>query len=386
MERGMFLYPWDVMDYGMDETIKQLKSMKITYVSLSVLYHAAKVLLPHNPKHHLYINEGGTCFYEFNPKNYERLAPKKDRLLDSYNGDFLKDVIAHFHKAGIRVCAWTVIFHNDYLAKKYKDCALINCYGESSPTNLCPSNPEVYSYGMNVIREISSLGADEIHLESVDYAGFLHGDHHEMQAYEDTESLDRLLGMCYCSHCREASQKEGMDVDKFLELTKNEMKAFFNFKGEALEHSLYEQLLSSYLGMRQKRIASFYKDVKEMLREQELNTVVKPLLWLAAKSNPLLYGVDISRLESDTDGVIAAYPDSPDDVKDFVSGLKRMVSEQYKITGGIRLMAPHTTKISQVKQYMDEYKRSNLNDIIFYNYGMAPWTFLEQLKENGYEA
>ncbi|TAH73797.1 MAG: hypothetical protein EWM47_02370 [Anaerolineaceae bacterium] len=386
MKRGMFIYPWDVIDSGIDETIKHLKSMNIDYISIAVMYHAAKVLLPHNPKHRMYINEGGTSYFNIDQENYEKLIPKRDTLLDTYNGELLKDIITHFHAAGIRVCAWTVMFHNDYLAKKHQDCSLMNCFAESSPTNLCPSNPFVYSYGLNVIRDISRLGVDEIHLESVDYAGFIHGDHHEMQAYEDTASLDCLLGMCFCPHCRENAIRKKIDVNRLLELIKKEIEAFFNFGGQIKEHSEYEQLLSSYLELRQNRIMSFYRDVKEMLKAQNLNIAVKPLLWLAGNSNPLLYGVDIGKLEPYTDGVIASYPDSVDGVKEFVTKVQYMVSKKCKITGGVRLMAPHTIKISQVKQYVDAYKNSKIDDIIFYNYGMTPWVFLEQLMEDGNEA
>jgi len=381
MERGMFIYPWDIMDYGIKETIRQLKAMNISYVSLSVLYHDAKMLLPHNPKHHMYINKGGTCFYEYKNENYERLAPRKDAILDSYKGNFMKDVINQFHKADIRVCAWIVLFHNDSLAKEYMDCAIKNCYGETSPTNLCPTNPEVYAYGLNVVREVSLLGVDELHLESADYAGFLHGDHHEMQAYEDIFSLEKLLGICYCPHCVRAAQNEGIHVDRLLELTIKKAEYFFNLRTDFPEESEYEKLLALYLKMRQSKISSFYGDIKAMLMNLGLKTAVKPILWLAGNTDPLLYGVDIKQIEAHTDGVIAAYPDSVNHVESFVSKVRGMVSEKYGITGGIRLMTPHTTAVSQVHGYMDVYENSNIDNVIFYNFGMAPKVYLEQLKE-----
>lgn len=381
MERGMFIYPWDIMDYGIDETIRQLKAMNIAYVSVSLLYHDAKMLLPHNPKHHLYINKGGTCFYEYKNENYERLAPRKDPILDSYKGNFMKDVIDQFHKAGIRVCAWIVLFHNDSLAKEYKDCVITNCYGETSPTNLCPANPEVYAYGLNVVREVSLLGVDELHLESADYAGFLHGDHHEMQAYEDLLSLEKLLGICYCPHCIQAAQNEGINADRLLELAIKKAEYFFNLSTDFPEESEFEKLLALYLKVRQNKITSFYMDIKAMLINLGLKTYVKPILWLAGNTDPLLYGVDIKQIEAHTDGVIAAYPDSVNHVEGFVSKVRDMVSEKYGISGGIRLMAPHTTGVSQVRGYVDAYEKSNIDNVIFYNFGMAPKVFLEQLKE-----
>lgn len=381
MKRGMFLYPWDLLDNGIDETIEQLKEMQITYVSLAILYHTAKILLPHDLKHHLYLNEGGTCFYDFDPDRYIRLMPQKNKLLASYPGNFIKDIIIRFHEAGIKVCAWVVVFHNDYLAKKFSDCAIQSCYEESSPTNLCPSNPEVYTYGLKLIEEIALLGVDEVHLESADYAGFLHGDHHEMQAYGDTFLLERLLGLCFCPHCRKKAQQEGIDVQRLLELIKQEADNFFSLRKASTTGMEIRQLFSSYLQMRQKNITLYYQDIQEMLHRNGLKTKVKPILWLSGGSDPLLYGVDIRQKEAYVDGVIAAYPDTPKTVPGFVNRIKEMVPASVLTTGGIRLMAPNTTGKGQVKEYFEAYQKCNMEDVIFYNYGMAPWPLLEQLKE-----
>lgn len=381
MERGIFLYPWDLLDNGIDETIRQLKGMKITYVSMALLYHQAKLLLPHNSKHHMYINEGGTCFYDFHSSRYGRLRPVRDALLDTYQGNFLKDAVARFHEAEIKVGAWIVVFHNDYLAKKYPDCALQNCYGESSPTNLCPTNPEVYEYGLKLSEEISELGIDELHLESVDYAGFLHGYHHEMQAYEDTGRLDQLLGVCYCPRCMMKAYLEGIDAGKLKELARQEVEDFLSFR--KADRPEFQKLLSAYLTMRQMQIAAFYQDIKNILINKGLDIKVKPILWLAGENDPLLYGVDMKQMGAYVDGVIAAYPNSPVKVAGFVDKVRQSIPSTVRVTGGIRLMAPHTTDLNQVKEYVEAYQNYKIEDVILYNYGMAPWPFLKQLEVIG---
>lgn len=380
MERGMFLYPWDLIDDGIDNVIAQLKNMGITYVSLAVLYHKAKLLLPHNPKHHLYMVEGNTCFYHIQQERYGRLKPSKSPILDSYTGDFLQETLEHFRKAHIRLGVWVVLFHNDHLADKYPDCAIQNCFGERLNTNLCPSNPEVYQYGLNVIEEILECGVDEIHLESAEYAGFLHGEHHEMQAFQDTVMLDRLMGACYCPYCREQGIKAGIDMDRLIGSAKQEAERFFHFWEKPSDHAVYEELFREYLTVKQRRIASFYSDVRKLVDRKGVNTKIKPILWMSGDSDPHLCGIDMWQLEKYVDGVITAYPDSDMQVDSFVHKIRKFVPMHMPVTGGVRLLAENTTTPGQIKKYIQEYADCGIQDLIFYNYGMAPLPFLQELE------
>lgn len=383
IERGMFLYPWDLLDNGMEPVIAQLKRMGITYVSLAVLYHKAKLLLLNNTKHHMYRTEGGLCFYNTNQKRYGRLRPMKSPLLEAYSGDFLEHAALCFKNAGIRLGAWVVMFHNDYMAEKYQDIALQNCFGESSHTNLCPSNPEVYEYGLNIIRELAAYGIDEVHLESVDYGGFLHGDHHEMQAFGDMAGLEKMMGICYCPQCRQRAGEMGIDVEKLLSLARREAEDFFHFRVPSYYHEEYEKLFCSYRLMRQKQIAAFYRDAHRLLKKRGLQIKMKPILWLSGGSNPCFYGVDMYQAGEFTDGVIAVYPESEISVSEFVGRVKTLVPDSVTVAGGVRLMWPETRNPRQVTRYGEAYRQCGIRNVIFYNYGMAPMPLLKELEVIG---
>ena len=380
MERGMFLYPWDLIDEGTDNVIGRLKNMGITYVSMAVLYHKAKLLLPHNVKHHLYMVEGNTCFYDLRQEHYGRLKPVKSPVLDDYTGSFINDTRDRFRKAGIRFGVWAVIFHNDHLAGKYQECAHQNCFGERLDTNLCPSDPGVYQYGLNVIEDILECGVDEIHLESAEYAGFLHGGHHEMQAFQDTAALDRLMGMCCCPHCREMGQKAGIDMDRLIRDARMEAESFFRFGESPSDHAAYAEMFREYLFAKQRVITSFYSDVRKLVSKKGVDTKIKPILWMSGESDPDLCGIDMWQIRKYVDGVITAYPDSDTQVDDFVCKIRKYVPPQMKATGGVRLLAANTVTPGQIKKYIQKYEECGIQDLIFYNYGMAPLPFLQELE------
>lgn len=383
MERRMFLYPWELLDNGIEQTAERLKGMNVTSVSLCVLYHTAKMLLLNNSKRHVYVNDGGTCFYDVQISRYNRLKPARDKILNSYSGEFLKDVQESFGKFGIKVCAWAVVFHNDALAKKYPDCAVRNCYGESSTTNLCPSNPEAMDYALKLVEELAETGVYEVHLESVDYAGFLHGDHHEMQAFEDIKQLEEFMGLCYCPYCRDLAKQAGVDAERLQALARQKADDFFQFQKSPEIDDEYAELYQAYLKVRQNHIASFYKRLRHLLKEKNLNIKVKPILWMTKGNDPTLQGVDMHRLGRYVDGVIAVYPDTDDQVCEFVKRIRQLVPANIRAAGGIRLMAPNTTRTEQVQRYIKNYGDNGIDDLIFYNYGMAPAPFLKQLEVIG---
>ena len=88
-------------------------------------------------------------------------------------------------------------------------------------------------------------------------------------------------------------------------------------------------------------------------------------------------------LDGYVDGVIAVYPDTDDQVCEFVKRIRKMVPRNIEITGGIRLMAPNTTRVGQIQNYVKNYRDSGIDDMIFYNYGMAPSPFLRELEVVG---
>lgn len=377
MKREMFLYPWDVLDEGAQPLAERLAALGVETVALALVYHSGKLLLPHDPRRRVLLHRSSRSYFPFTAERYGRLKPRQGELLDGSPAAFLNSVLAAFHSVGIRVCAWVVVFHAGRLARRNPDCAEWNAWDEPSPHSLCPSNEEVFAYGLTLLEEIAAAGVDGLYLESVDYAGFLHGAHHEMQAYADTARLDRLLGQCFCPACVKRAEQVGIDVPALRRQVKLQAERLF-----ALEPAGEETLpWQPWDALRAQRIAEFYTELRRRLRARGLSPEIKPILWLAGGADPRGTGVDPTLLAPVVDGMIAAYPDSPQQVADFAARARSLAPAGMPLTGGVRLMAPHTVQPQQVPDYWEAYRAQGAESVIFYNYGMAPLPFLQALRE-----
>ena len=377
-ERDMFLYAWDVIDEGARPMAQRLSALGVTSVSLAAVYHSGKLLLPHNPKRCVLVLEDNRSYFPSDPGRYGTLRPAESELLRGHNPEFWNEMLHEFHACNIRVCAWVVVFHADRLARMYPEYALHNAWGEPSPPSLCPSGEEAFRYGLSLLEDVVESGLVELHLESAEYGGFLHGAHHEMQAYADCSGLERLLSPCFCPACIERAQRGGVDAERLREEVRNRAFRFFNLEPAELED---ESLRQAWNRLRTQRITEFYAQLRARLDRRGLTVKVKPILWMTGGADPLCSGVDVRQLAPFIDGALAAYPSSPQDVEAFAARARAFVPAHVPLSFGVRLMAPQTTRPEQVAEYLAAYRNQGVNSLFFYNYGMAPLPFLEALSQ-----
>ena len=366
MTREMFVYPWDAYDEGLEVFITHLHEMKISHVSLAVLYHHARILLPHNPVRKLLLHKGGSLYVPFDPESYGLMKPDQGTAVPA---SFVTELIQRLKQEGIGVSAWSVLLHNSVLAQKFPAFALENVYGDSSPSNLCPSNEAVEDYAVQVCKDITKAGFDRIDAESLDYAGFLHGDHHEMQAYSDTAALNRWLGLCFCPACMKKAAAFGVNGKKLKSQVRKAADALLNLKPIP---QVDQALLEAYDTFRCVTVTNLFRRV-----EAETGLPVCPIVWAAGGANPKESGVDPEKIKPRQ--MILCYPASPEDTSSFLRRNQAAPSAKTEIIGGIRLMSPQTTDSFQVLMYEDAYRKNGIGHVIFYQYGMAPKPFLDQL-------
>lgn len=365
--REMFLYPWDVLDAGTDAVADHLSQWHIQSVALAGVYHQARILLPHNPVRRLMVHASSCCYFPFDKSHYGLLVPRKP---DSCYDGLWDRILNAFSKRGIRVTSWSVLMHSSYQCKQHPHLAITNVYGDRSPSSLCPSRAEVQDYICALARDLKASGVSQMDAESLDYAGFLHGDHHEMQAYADTAFLDRLLGLCFCEACQSRARSRGIDVATLQKQVRAAADAFLALRPIP---AIDSALLDAYDIMRCDTIADL---AKRMVAESSI--VIRPILWMASDASPARSGVDLFRIPSDK--AVICYPSSPDSTSDFVRRAKALIPDHVEITGGVRLMNPQTLHPSQVSAYEAAYTQSGIEHTIYYNYGMTPLPILDALR------
>ena len=372
VSREIFLYPWDVLDEGVESIVQRLQALRIRHASIAALYHQARMLLPHNPVRKLAVHAGGTCYIPFDRERYGALAPRSP--LTDYDG-LLETLAQRLRAAGIGMSAWMVLMHNSWLASAHPQLAITGVFGDRSPSNLCPSHPEVQDYVCALCADLKRAGVDQMDAESLDFAGFLHGDHHEMQAYADIAQLDRWLGLCFCQACQMRARAKGIDVERLMAQVRRAAEDVLQMRPVRLPEA---ELLAAYDDMRCGVIAELFQRMK-----QESGLRIRPILWLAGGADPLRSGVDVARMHPDE--VIACYPDAPERTDDFVVRTRAMTPEATRITGGIRLMNPQTVSARQGPEYERRYDACGVDEVIFYNYGMAPDPMLAALEDSAEE-
>ncbi len=60
---GLFTYPWDFADEGVDELVGYVRDLGVTRILLTSVYHAGYFLHPHNPRRKTHLLEDGVAYF-----------------------------------------------------------------------------------------------------------------------------------------------------------------------------------------------------------------------------------------------------------------------------------------------------------------------------------
>ncbi len=209
VDSAVYAFVDDFLDEGPSEVANRLASQGFSAVALAAVYHAARDLLPHNPRRVVAHRREATHYF-----------PPAESL---YRGELrplaaarpaLPEVAAGVEAAGLSWHAWTVYLHNGRLAAERPDLAVTNAFGDVYETDLCPSSAEVADYAVALTADVARLGPGLILAESLHHAGFSHGAHHERAFVPVSASADFLLSLCFCAACgSRAGVGAEIDVD-----------------------------------------------------------------------------------------------------------------------------------------------------------------------------
>lgn len=388
MNKSIFVYPWDIVDDGIAETLADIQSLGIAEINVSVSYHSGKFLLPHNPKKKIYYHEGGSVYFRPNLDRYGVLKPLPGKAHEEFlhkegipsgQEDLLSSIIAECRKLGLKVNAWVVGFHNTRLGRLHPEYTVRNVYGEPYYHALCPAHEECEHYVLQMIRDlVDQYDLDGIILESFDYLGCLHGDHHEIVGVSDKENLEKLLGLCLCPACELLAGKQGMDIAKFKSQLKASVEQVANLK--CTEPPAPIEHIAEFLSMRAEVVHQIVRNVRQVVSQRNRAIRLYSILWLADGTDPAFYGTVPEHLSPYLDGWIACYPNSPEDAEAFIAKTKLLIPEE-KLLAGLRLIAPQMTDIEQIPAYLESYKAVGVKKFHFYNYGLMPRSALDKIRD-----
>ena len=194
---SIFVYPWDIIDYGTGRYLDLVRSLGLDGVHVSVNYHHAKLLCTYNPIRTLYFPEPNRCYFTPRDERYPpRLVPVESSLTSKTF--FLGELVEEAKKRELHVSAWIICMHNSTVGFQHPDLTVINAFGEHLSHSLCPLNPDARGIVLGMVRDlVSRFEFQSLCLESAGFMRFFHGYHHEMYGIPLTDSLDLLLSLCF---------------------------------------------------------------------------------------------------------------------------------------------------------------------------------------------
>ena len=383
-DRSIFVYPWDLIDAGVHVTLERIREMAFNQISLAVSYHGGKFLLPHNPKKTVYYHPSGRVYFTPRLERYKTLRPvpgETSRGLYT-EGDMLQHIIEAAQNVGLAVRGWIVGTHNSRLGRNHPECTIRNLYGEAYYHALCPSKPETKHYLLQMVRDLlDQYDLCALDLESFDFMGMLHGDHHEIVGVPAPELVERILGLCYCSSCVQRAINNGIDVSRLMKELRTALQQVFRLESAERIGRTLEGVPGyiDYLVMRRDVVEDLIRSVRHEIDVRDAQVSLYSICWIADGADPTFYGNDTTRLSRYLDGWILCYPTTPDEIGRFVQRAREMVNTEIALSGGIRVLAPEISSRSDVRAYLEYYEKAGIQDYHVYNYGLAGETVLKEV-------
>lgn len=240
--RGMYAYPWDFIDEGIDtvlDAIQERGGLDAVYVT--TWYHSGMFFLPHNPKRKVHFPEPGALYFE--PSAWHgttEMTPAVSKLHRNWN-TFWRDLRAACDARGMQLCAWMPVLHNTGLGSRHPERTVTNAWGDSIAHSLCPSHDEVQTVVENVVRDVAALGVfDRILLESIEYLPLQHGFHHEVIGVPIEPEVAFATSLCFCSACQARGEAEGLNVESLKGWVRDRCQAAFDGQPHGIPDTLQE--------------------------------------------------------------------------------------------------------------------------------------------------
>lgn len=385
-KRTIFIYAWDLLDEGIEPVLNKLKEMGVTGIAVTAAYHSGKFLLPHNPHRKIYYHPYSSVYYNVNTTKYGQLLPRAGEAFEQHrsasrgtgtSGDLLTLICHHAKALQMEVYAWVVGFHNSYLGEAFPEFTVRNAFGESYRHALCPAHKETQQYVKAILSDLAEgYDLDGFVLESFDYPGMLHGDHHELVCSARKDELERLLGLCFCNQCMANARAAGIDADRFRQEIAHAAETVANSREPVTATSLPQYM--QFIQMREDTVDAVFAQCRSIVDGSGKPLQMLSTLWMAYGAEPGLYGMNPRRLDRYIDQWVACYPSSAEDTVPFVDRALQSVP-RHKLAAGVRMIEPEITAPEHLDGYLNAYAKAGVNDLFFYNYGLASREIVERL-------
>jgi hypothetical protein len=214
-----YAYPWDVLEAGF---AARARDLGVDEVAVALSYHSARAATPWSASHTAVVARHAAFYRPVREEAWEgkRLRPSTPDWVAARDSG--SDAVRVLNEAGIPAAAWIVLTHNSQLGYEHPDVVVRNCFGESYPWALCPSQPAVREYAATLTAEaVAGLELSSVILEACGPLGAVHQHQHEKTDGVWAPAVARLLSICCCEAC---ASSWGLDPDAVRAQLANEVR------------------------------------------------------------------------------------------------------------------------------------------------------------------
>jgi hypothetical protein len=211
MYKGIYLYPWELAEEGLDVALGRIRESGINTITLAVSSHAGAFLSSNRRTRGAASAIDGTVLFRARPERYGHIRPRVHPMLERFDG------LAELQRAApdLGRAAWVVCCRNRPLGEEHPEYVSRNAFGDPWPSSLCPAHPAVRDYVVNLCADLAH-GYD-LAAVVLEAPGWLPFDHLQHSASTQVP-LDRwartLLSLCFADATRHAAKAAGVDADR----------------------------------------------------------------------------------------------------------------------------------------------------------------------------
>ncbi|TYL36166.1 hypothetical protein CV102_23780 [Natronococcus pandeyae] len=368
MKFATWAYPWDLLDEGVDDAVDRLNEIGIDEINLATNYHTVQAFLPHNPERRTFFADASAYFQ---PGEYADVEPVPNETMG--DGDWLETIASELEDRDIALNSWTVGCHNSRLGMERPELTLTNAFGDDLAFGLCPSNPAVQQYLVDLVGDLDDRDTfDRIELETFDYfygTGF--GWHHDKFHARLGPLGEFLFGVCFCDHCRSNASDAGVNVEQARAACRDTVDAIVDgglsrdvdVAGWLRDH----HPVAAYLDVRERTLVDLFADIRSAV-DAELGYYVGFL----SPDTAWKHGADLERLAEHVDYYTVITYESSAGEAAAAMRTADYVTPEIPLHAGILPGHPEIHDEVTTRQVVDAVIDNGAERVSFYNYGLLP--------------
>lgn len=401
MRTSAFIFATDLLDEGVDTVLDRLQAAGMDSVTFSATYHDARDVFPHNPKRHVFRNEGDVNWFPVDAANYPSgLVPRQAAAAGGR--DVLADLCEEARTRGLGVTAWAIFTHNSVLATAHPECATHNVYGDPYLSDLCPANPTVRAYCCELARDIVKRPVQRLMLESLHYRPLEHGEHHERYLLPLPLEARMLMSLCFCEHCQAAGSRAGVDVPALAQAIKRALQPVWEGEaqpGQALLDAGASVSLSRFVAARCDTVTSLVAEVQQAIASSGVPiTFVDHAGAMAHVMHGLTHDDDVldasRRLGIDPAAVAAVvdelgvlgYRDTPERFAAVLAAYRTAIGPHARLSVAVRPLLPDCQHPDNLAAKLSIAVRAGVGAFEFYHYALMPLNRLTWIAQGLHKA